>query len=60
MTNSRLNQTSLTRIIKTFAGKYTSVGSQSTLHPRVANKDLSRHLGEDHLGHGIHLLTGSM
>ena len=31
-----------------FEGKYTTVGSRSTLHTRVANRDLSRHLGTYH------------
>lgn len=42
------SKTSLTKVSKTFASKYTTVGSRSTLHSRVANKDLSRHLGRDH------------
>ena len=51
---------SLTRFTKTFASKYTTVGSRSTLHSRVANKDLSRHLGGDHYSHRVYSLTRSM
>lgn len=29
-----------------FEGKYTTMGSRSTLHPRVAKKDLNRHLDD--------------
>lgn len=29
-----------------FEGKYTTMGSRSTLHPRVAKQQLNQHLGE--------------
>lgn len=45
---------------KMFEGKYTTMGSRSTLHPRVAKKDLNRHLGVEYQGHGLPLLTCSM
>ena len=40
-----------------FEGKYTGIGSRSTLHPRVANRDLGRHLGADSEDPELILLT---
>lgn len=50
----------LTNSTKMFVGKYTTVGSRSTLHPRVAKRNLTRHLGKAYSFHGLRLLICSM
>jgi len=42
---------------KMFEGKYTTMGSRSTLHPRVARKELNHHLGMSSKHHIPPLLT---